>query len=366
MKEVVVPLGGKPKKDDTPEKSFWDTLSDTFSSFGGSFSRKAKPEPVSKQIQVHLYDEWEETFKQAQERQELADMEADYAVPDAYMPSDPKVKLSQPAPLMQGGFDLPVNADTRAPATPVETTDTAAIDAAVAEATGGKGLMSKPSKGVMPMAEDNDPVGDPARVRAASQFYKDIGTYAETDHGSTPVATKDSREAHLPVSERTRDVAFGHKVTDAEEASGRIHGVTFKDAEGNYVALSEEDKVKILNEDMAMHRRAARKAGWDTKLKRLGKSWYDLDPKYQLALTSLAYNVGGTKAGKGWTAVLRAAVNEDVTGFARELRRQDNQRNTAGMDNRVLKELYYAGIITNRSQVDEVLPLGDHRSGVPE
>jgi hypothetical protein len=35
------------------------------------------------------------------------------------------------------------------------------------------------------------------------------------------------------------------------------------------------------------------------------------------------------------------------------------------MDNRVLKELYYSGIISNRSEVSSVLPLGDKRSGVP-
>lgn len=137
MKEVIVPLGGKPKKAEDTEKSFWDKLSDTFSSFGGSFSRDTpKPQGVSKQVQVHLYDEWEETFKQAQERQELADMEAEFAVPEPYMPSDPTVELSQPTPLQPGGFDLPVSADTAPPAAIQETTDTEAQDT-------GNGLMSR-------------------------------------------------------------------------------------------------------------------------------------------------------------------------------------------------------------------------------
>jgi hypothetical protein len=35
------------------------------------------------------------------------------------------------------------------------------------------------------------------------------------------------------------------------------------------------------------------------------------------------------------------------------------------MDNRVMKELYYAGIITNRSEVQSVLPKANAGSGVP-
>jgi GH24 family phage-related lysozyme (muramidase) len=96
----------------------------------------------------------------------------------------------------------------------------------------------------------------------------------------------------------------------------------------------------------------------------MGTSWNELDPSYQRALTSLAYNVGGRKAGEQWTAVLRAAKDRDVTEFARQLRRQDAGRYTAGMDNRVMKELKFAGLIDKRRDVSSVLPLADRRSGI--
>ena len=207
-------------------------------------------------------------------------------------------------------------------------------------------------------------------------FYEDIGKKAESDHGSTPVPTKDARETKEYIDgklnpnyianpeDRSKDVGYGHKVTAAEEASGKIRGVTFKNEDGTYKDLTEEDKVTILNADMQAHTKAARDAGWDTKLANIGTSWNQLDPSYQRALTSLAYNVGGRKAGEQWTAVLRAAKDRDVTEFARQLRRKDAGRYTAGMDNRVMKELKFAGLIDKRRDVSSVLPLADRRSGI--
>jgi hypothetical protein len=202
-------------------------------------------------------------------------------------------------------------------------------------------------------------------------FYLNIGEQAESDHGSVPVATKDAREKDLPVDQRSKDIGFGHKIKASEEASGMIHGIQFKNEDGTYIELTEDQKVEILNKDMAAELSLARagsggKKGWDAKLKDLGITWDDLDYKYQNVLTSLAYNVGGGKAGTGWTAVLTAAKNQDPVAFAEELRRKDAGNNTAGMDNRVLKELFYAGIISGRDEVSSVLPLGDRRSGVPK
>ena len=230
--------------------------------------------------------------------------------------------------------------------------------------------------------EDEQPEGlmsrrfDSKGATGLTTFYEDIGKKAESDHGSTPVPTKDARETKEYIDgklnpnyianpeDRSKDVGYGHKVTAAEEASGKIRGVTFKNEDGTYKDLTEEDKVTILNADMQAHTKAARDAGWDTKLANIGTSWNQLDPSYQRALTSLAYNVGGRKAGEQWTAVLRAAKDRDVTEFARHLRRQDAGRYTAGMDNRVMKELKFAGLIDKRRDVSSVLPLADRRSGI--
>ena len=39
------------------------------------------------------------------------------------------------------------------------------------------------------------------------------------------------------------------------------------------------------------------------------------------------------------------------------MRRTDNAKNTAGMDNRVVKEMYAVGLITKLSDIKKVLPL---------
>lgn len=217
------------------------------------------------------------------------------------------------------------------------------------------------------------PVATTAPAQASNKFYLDIGKFAEDDHGSTPQVTNDSREAQLAQGKKSKDIGFGHKVTAEEEAAGTIHGVTFKDSQGNYIDISDDDKVSILQNDMESHKNTAAKI-WDRKLAdgkgslagHKGKSFADIDPRYQQALTSLAYNVGGSKAGNDWTRVLKGALDGDVVEFAKDLRRRDGGKNTAGMDNRVVKELFYAGLIKNISEVRHVLPLADKRSGVPE
>lgn len=202
--------------------------------------------------------------------------------------------------------------------------------------------------------------------RRTDQFYLDIGIHAESDHGSTPQITNDAREADLPDEQKSRDIGFGHKISADENATGEIHGIKFKNEDGTFIPLTEKDKRYILKQDMLVHQKAARNAGWDTKLANIGTSWDELDSEYQNALTSLAYNVGGSKAGRTWTNVLTAAKNKDVSAFARGLRRKDAGRNTEGMDNRVAKELYYAGLIDSLADVSEELPLATSRnSGIP-
>tara|TARA_Y100000996_G_C22453753_1_gene614969 strand:- start:379 stop:999 length:621 start_codon:yes stop_codon:yes gene_type:complete len=204
-----------------------------------------------------------------------------------------------------------------------------------------------------------DGVGNPH-----DNFFLNIGIYAESDHGDVPVDTHDAREENLEV--KTRDVGYGHKVKESEIESKMIHGVPFIDDQGNYIPLSQEQKVTILNKDMQTESNLARQNAWDKKLNERGSSWDELDIRYRYCLTSLAYNVGGSKAAQQWDSVLTAAVDRKPKEFAKQLRRKDNNKHTAGMDNRVLKELYYSMIIRNASEVLDVLPLADpDQAGVP-
>lgn len=203
--------------------------------------------------------------------------------------------------------------------------------------------------------------GTPNDNNIALDFYSNIGVYAESDHGSLPIRTHDDREAHLPEDQRSFDVGYGHKLTQAEVESGMIHGISFQDG------LTAENKTTILNKDMENNIKLARNSAWDKKLKVKGGSWDKVDHGFQLALTSLAYNVGGTKAADEWDSVLDAALKGDVKQFAKQSRRQDNEKYTAGMDNRVLKEMYFAGLIKKASEVKDVLPLGNAKdAGIPQ
>jgi len=215
-------------------------------------------------------------------------------------------------------------------------------------------------KGRLSVVEEQSP---PSYV-TDDVFYLNIGKHAESDHGDTPIDTHDAGEKDLLV--KSKDVGYGHKVKASEDKTGVIHGVKFKNEDGTYIPLTEENKVTILKGDMAAELSLARKKGWDTKLKALGAKWDDLEAPYKQALTSLAYNTGGSVAGNEFTAVLKAAKNLDVKEFAKQLRRNDNKKKTSGMDNRVAKELYYSGLIKNFSEVSDMLPLGSaDGSGVP-
>jgi hypothetical protein len=267
------------------------------------------------------------------------------------------------SPLLSG---TGVSSNDMPPLTPAEQ---AGVDVAL-EAQ-GNGLMSRPASDAAPIATES-PATTADTTTTANSFYQDIGEHAETDHGSTPIATADASESHLAAAARSKDVGYGHKIArgGAEDTSGIIHGIQFKNADGTYIPLTNAQKSTILEADMAANLNIARTAdvgGWDTKLAEINTTWDALDSKYQNALTSLAFNVGGTKAADKWTAVLKKAKDKDITGFATDMRRKDNDQYTAGMDNRVAKELYYSGIISNLSEVATQLPLASaSTSGIPE
>ena len=211
-----------------------------------------------------------------------------------------------------------------------------------------------------------------AKKDLTNKFYDDIGTYGESDHGDTPVQSND-----VGADADDLDVGYGHKLKQSEKDSGMIHGIKFKNEDGTYIPLTEVQKREILKKDFERETNLARNRanGWDSKLETKGSSWDQLDFKYQNALSSLAFNVGGTLAGDDWDRVLDAAIAEDPKAFATEMRRTRDVRQPDGtikkvkdeaMDNRVAKELYYSGIIDKLSEVSDELPEATAGSGVPQ
>ena len=227
----------------------------------------------------------------------------------------------------------------------------------------GRGLMSPPRP-----PDDTTPsaVSSAFDATKGEKFALSVAKKMESDHGDTPKPTKDAGEKNLSDDKKSLDVGYGHKIIRGgkEDISGKIHGIKYKNEDGTYIPLTEEQKIFILKEDLIVNTKRARKSytmkdgtrekGWDEKLKDKGSSWDELDEDYKNVLSSLAFNVGGKKAAIQWDLVLQAAIDKDVAEFAKELRRNDANSRTEGMDNRVAKELYYAGLITSLDDLDLV------------
>ena len=185
-----------------------------------------------------------------------------------------------------------------------------------------------------------------------SMFFKSQRSW-ESDHGSLPIRTHDAREANKKETDKTFDIAYGHKINEVELASGQIHGIKFIDNEGNFIPLTEEQKEYIQQKDNEVNVNIARKNGWDKKLKDQGLSWDTIDEQYKLALEDLAYNVGGNKAATEWTDIFKDIKNNNVKSFVSNLRRKDNNKYSAGLDNRAAKAAYSAGLIKNLEEAKE-------------
>lgn len=157
-------------------------------------------------------------------------------------------------------------------------------------------------------------------------------------------------------------IGYGHNITKEEEATGMIHGIVFRDDNGEPLELTRPQARAIMQADIAQNVSIARDKGWDSELASYGYVWDNIDTEFQMALSSLAYNIGGYGAAKYKKAVV-AAADGAVLEFAKEMRRKIDGKYTKGADNRVVKELYYAGIIDSLDQVKSVLPLATEQVG---
>ncbi len=181
----------------------------------------------------------------------------------------------------------------------------------------------------------------------------------EGDHGDTPMLSPDEREVNLPEEEKTYDIGYGHKIKKEEMKEGLIHGITFRNKDtGEYIPLTEEQKTIIQKNDIKENVQVARNVGWDNKLKERGLTWETLEEPVQLVLEDLAYNVGGTKAGKQWNKIFDDIQKNNIKGVVGNLRRTEAGVNTEAMDNRAAKAAYNAGLINNLQEaIDYGLPL---------
>jgi len=236
-----------------------------------------------------------------------------------------------------------------------------------------------------------------AQTKKKKKHFDDtITELAESDHGRTPQVSNDGRD-RVAGATPTYDIGYGHKIKASEHTSGKIHGITFKNQDGTFRTLTDQDIKDIYKADLKSHTDSIRAADWDEKLKDRSSSWAKLGQGYRLALSSLAYNVGNHTALSEWSAVFDAAIDNNPLTFAAELRRQDTRVKThaelvttlqaaspetpnigemspedlittltgmgrattkkdftAGTDNRVLREMFAAGFINSESDFDDI------------
>jgi len=174
----------------------------------------------------------------------------------------------------------------------------------------------------------------------------------EGDHGNIPMPTNDEREKHLPKNERSLDVGYGHKIKQNELETGEIHGIKFKDSNGDYIPLTEKDKIFILEQDISFEINNALELGWNKKLNDRDLVWEELPTKYKYPLIDLAFNVGFEGA-QSWNDVFDDVKNNDDKLFVKNLRRQNDGEWDNGLDNRVAKVAYAVGLVDSLKQAKE-------------
>jgi len=175
----------------------------------------------------------------------------------------------------------------------------------------------------------------------------------ESDHGSTPIPTNDDKEKHLPKNQRTLDIAYGHKIRPYELAVGEIHGIKFRDSNGNYIPLTDKNKIFILEQDIYRETDEALEASWNEKLADRGLVWEDLPNKYKYPLMDLAFNTGAETA-KQWTDIFDDVKSNNDKNFVKNLRREGGTGTwTKGMDNRVAIVAYNNGLVDSLKQAKE-------------
>ena len=174
----------------------------------------------------------------------------------------------------------------------------------------------------------------------------------EGDHGNIPMPTNDEREKHLPKNERSLDIGYGHKIKPNELETGEIYGIKFKDSNGDYIPLTEKDKVFILEQDISFEINSALELGWNKKLKDRDLVWEELPTKYKYPLIDLAFNVGFEGA-QSWNAIFDDVKNNDDKLFVKNLRRQNAGKWDNGLDNRVAKVAYAVGLVDSLKQAKE-------------
>ena len=156
----------------------------------------------------------------------------------------------------------------------------------------------------------------------SSNTLTDFLTGAE---GFIPTVTEAIETKLNPKLDKTYDIGYGHKLTPEEYKSGLVYGIKVKDDKGEFITISKENALKILNEDIKEKARIT-KIEYENKT---GKKFSDLSKTIQELLVESTFNGLSPKNAPGLTT---AASKNDIKGIVDNM----TDRYTGPKDNRVL------------------------------
>tara|TARA_R110002074_G_scaffold326074_2_gene496349 strand:- start:403 stop:1467 length:1065 start_codon:yes stop_codon:yes gene_type:complete len=156
----------------------------------------------------------------------------------------------------------------------------------------------------------------------SSNTLTDFLTGAE---GFIPTVTEAIESKLNPKLDKTYDIGYGHKLTPEEYKSGLVYGIKVKDDKGEFITISKENALKILNEDIKEKARIT-KIEYENKT---GKKFSDLSKTIQELLVESTFNGLSPKNAPGLTT---AASKNDIKGIVDNM----TDRYTGPKDNRVL------------------------------
>tara|TARA_E500000178_G_scaffold267468_1_gene264967 strand:- start:6954 stop:8009 length:1056 start_codon:yes stop_codon:yes gene_type:complete len=111
-----------------------------------------------------------------------------------------------------------------------------------------------------------------------------------------------------PKLDKTYDIGYGHKLSSEEYKSGLVYGIKVKDDKGNFIPISKEDALKILNQDIKEKARIT-KGEYENQT---GKKFSDLSKTIQELLVESTFNGLSPKKAPGLTT---AASKNDIKGI---------------------------------------------------
>ena len=169
-------------------------------------------------------------------------------------------------------------------------------------------LVNEPKENVTDKSEQSKEtvVEKPTKFEfKSSNTLTDFLTGAE---GFIPTVTEAIESKLNPKLDKTYDIGYGHKLSSEEYKSGLVYGIKVKDDKGNFIPISKEDALKILNEDI-------KEKGRITKVEyenQTGKKFSDLSKTIQELLVESTFNGLSPKKAPGLTT---AASKNDIKGI---------------------------------------------------